>query len=249
VRSWAAALAGLGSFLTANLFTASYSLDQVYRLEEPTRPPYTASIVAPGWHEPSEHLEVSLSSLKRQTVVQKYPELFEFIFVGCEGVDLSIPAKLGYRVLCAPRGKLRARHLGICSARGEVVVAVDCDTYYPPNWLNLMLRPYRSRDVVGTTTTTWQGGLELFTALLKQLEYSQRMSGRGSTFLRQAYFAVGGFNLDADRVWLETRDIRLLLYEEEVNFKSRLERLGRVVLVNAPVIHLAKTGAGRGLRA
>jgi hypothetical protein len=111
-----------------------------------------------------------------------------------------------------------------------------------------MLKPYRDRSVVGTTSTTWQRGLELFTALLKQLEYSQRMSGRGSTFLREAYFKVGGFNLDADRVWLEARDIRVLLYEEEVDFKSRLEGLGKVVLVNAPVIHLARSGVGRGLR-
>lgn len=51
----------------------------------------------------------------------------------------------------------------------------------------------------------------------------------------------------ADRRYLETGDIRVLLAEEEFGFKSKLERLGRVVLVNAPVIHLGGT-AKRGLR-
>jgi hypothetical protein len=69
------------------------------------------------------------------------------------------------------------------------------------------------------------------------------MSGRGSTFLRHAYFKTGGFRLNINQ-----RNVRELLLEEEVAFKKRLERVGRVVLVNAPVIHLGGT-AKRGLRA
>jgi glycosyltransferase involved in cell wall biosynthesis len=180
--------------------------------------------------------------LKKQSVVQKYPELFEFIFVGCEGVNVDIPSKYGYSIYCAPRGKLNARHIGIMNSHNDIIVSVDCDCYYPPNWLNLMLRPFYDGSVVGTTSTTWQGQWEHLTALLKLAEYSNRMSGRGSAFLKDAYFASGSFNFNIDQ-----RDIRALLMEEEVEFRKRLERIGKVVLVDAPVIHLGGR-AKRGLR-
>ena len=196
MREWLVALLTAGSFLTANTLSAYSSLRRVYKYEEPTRPPRTVSIVAPGWHEPSVLLDISLSSLKQQSVVQRYPELFEFIFVGCEGVDLDIPAKYGYRILCAPRGKLYARHTGIMNAQGEIIVAVDCDSFYPPNWLNLMLKPFHDPNVVGVTSTTWQGGLEPLIALPKLVEYSDRMSGRGSAFLKDAYIKTDVFKLN-----------------------------------------------------
>jgi cellulose synthase/poly-beta-1,6-N-acetylglucosamine synthase-like glycosyltransferase len=217
-------------------------LEEVYKYEKPTRPPYRVSVLAPGWHEPDELLETSLSSLKNQTVVYKYPELFEFIFIGCEGVNLNIPKVYGYRILCAPRGKLNARHAGIQASQGDIIVSADCDCFYPPNWLNLILKPFNDSSVVGVSATTWQGLLEYGVALLKLVEYSDRMSGRGSAFLKRAYYETGGFNLDIDQ-----RDIMTLLYEEEVYFKKRLEQVGKVVLVDAPMIHLGGT-AKRGLR-
>jgi cellulose synthase/poly-beta-1,6-N-acetylglucosamine synthase-like glycosyltransferase len=243
LEKWLAGLGLLtGSFLAANAFSAHHSLKRVYAYERPTRPPYSVSVIAPGWHEPDKLLETSLSSLKQQSVVQEFPELFDFTFVGCEGANLNIPTNYGYRVLCAPRGKLNARHVGIMNAHGDLIVSVDCDSYYPPNWLNLMLKPFNDRSVVGTSSTTWQERWEYLTALLKLGEYSNRMSGRGSAFLKSAYIATGGFNLNIDQ-----RDILTLLMEEEVGFKKRLERVGKVVLVDAPVIHLGGTSK-RGLR-
>jgi hypothetical protein len=44
---------------------------------------------------------------------------------------------------------------------------------------------------------------------------------------------------------LEARDTDLLV-QEEVGFKERLEKMGRVVYVNAPVIHTGSP-SGRGL--
>jgi len=237
----------VGAYLTTNTVISLESLRRVNSYEEPVKPPRTVSIVVPAWHEPDELLEVSLSSLRSQTVVRRYPELFSFVFVGCEGVNLSIPLKYGFRILCSPRGKLRARHLGICNAEGDIIVAVDADTYYPPNWLNLILKPFHDLSVVATTSTTWQGPLEVLVALPKFTVYSNKMSGRGSAFYKWAYFAVGGFDLSVDDKYLETRDTNILVEEEEVGFKRRLEKVGKVVLVDAPVIHLGGK-PGRGLR-
>ncbi|MFP3265452.1 MAG: glycosyltransferase family 2 protein [Acidilobus sp.] len=247
-RNWLLALGAVAGYLTTNSAAALESYRRVSNPGEPIQPPSTVSVVVPAWHEPDELLEISLSSLRGQTVVQRYPELFDFIFVGCEGTNLDIPSKYGYRVLCAPRGKLRARHLGIVSAEGEIIVAADADSFYPPGWLDLMLRPFYDPGVVATTSTTWQGSLEPLAALPKLLVYENRMSGRGSAFRRWAYFAVGGFDLGADDRYLETGDTNILVEEEEVGFKRRLEALGRVTLVDAPVIHLGVTHS-RGLRA
>jgi len=58
---------------------------------------------------------------------------------------------------------------------------------------------------------------------------------------------VGGFDLSADDRYLETGDTNIIVEEEEISFRRRLEALGRVVLVDAPVIHLGVTRS-RGLR-
>lgn len=244
---WHTVVATAVAYISANSAVAAYSYGLVNRRREPARPPCRVSVVVPAWHEPEEFLEKSLSSLKDQTVVEEYPDMFDFVFVGCEGVDLSIPLDCGYRVMCAERGKLLARHVGILNSEGDIIVAADADTYYPPSWLDAMLRPFHSRDVVATTSTTWQGWLEAVVGIPKLAVFSMKMSGRGSAFRKWAYFAVGGFDLEADRRYLETGDIRILLAEEEFGFKSKLEKLGRVVLVNAPVIHMGGT-AKRGLR-
>ena len=240
---WAVGLAGTIGYISANSISAYSSFTHVFRYEEPVKPPCVVSVVAPGWFEPDRFLQTSLGSLRRQTVVQRYPEVFDFIFVGCEGVNLQIPAKLGYRILCAPQGKLTARHLGNLAAEGDIIVAVDTDAVYPPNWLNLMLKPYvEEKGVVATTSTKWNGALEPLIALPKKLYYASRMTGRGSTFLKEAYFKVGGFNLNINQ-----RSLEAMMAEEEVGFKKKLEQLGKVVLVDAPVIHLGEGVEKRGL--
>jgi len=87
---------------------------------------------------------------------------------------------------------------------------------------------------------------ELFFGLWKHVVYSNKMLGRGSAYRKWAYFSAGGFNLDVDRLYLETGDIYLLVQEEEIGFKKRLEKIGRVVYVNAPVIHMGSP-SDRGL--
>jgi hypothetical protein len=179
---WAVGLAGAVGYISANSISAHSSFTNVFRYEEPVKPPCVVSVVAPGWFEPDRFLQTSLGSLRKQSVVQRYPEVFDFIFVGCEGVNLQIPAKLGYRILCAPQGKLTARHLGNLAAEGDIIVAVDTDSIYPPNWLNI-----------------------------------------------------------------NQRSLEAMMAEEEVGFKKKLERLGKVVLVDAPVIHLGEGAEKRGL--
>jgi cellulose synthase/poly-beta-1,6-N-acetylglucosamine synthase-like glycosyltransferase len=232
------------SYVAANSLFSRASYERVFNAGDPAEPPPgRVSVVVPGWHEPRHFLEASLSSLKEQTVVWSFPDRFEYVFVGCEGVDLDVPERYGYRVLCAPRGKLNARHLGIVSSSGDIIVAADSDTFYPPNWLNLVLKPFKEPDVVGVCTPTWQGWLEPLVGIPKALVFAYKMTGRGSAFRKSAYFEVGGFNLAVNQ-----ENIRELWLEEEFLFYRRLRSRGRIAYVDAPVIHLGVETVGRGLR-
>jgi len=234
------------STIAINTASAVESWNKANALEYPTPPPMKVSVIVPAWHEPRDLLEISLKSLKKQNVVYSYPEMFEFIFVGCEGDDLSVPEKLGYKILCAPRGKLKARHLGTESSSGGIIVSADADSYFPPNWLNLMLLPFHESGVVGTTSTTWHEGAEVFLYLPLNLYYSTKMTGRGCAYLKDAYYKVGGFRLYYDELYEKTRDPGVMMEEEEFGFMKRLRSIGKVVLVDAPVVHLGEP-KGRGL--
>jgi len=240
-----ALLLSLGAYISANTLSALSAWYRVNSLEPPSKPPCKVSVVVPAWHEPDYLLFTSLSSLRSQTVAQAYPGFFDFILVGCDGINLSIPRRLGFRVLCSSRGKLKARHLGIEASEGEIIVASDADSFYPPNWLNLMLRPFYEPDVVAVSAPTWFGVLEPLVQVPKNLHYSSRLSGRASAFLKKAYYLSGGFNLSVDDVYERTKDTSVLVEEEEIRFFDRLKKFGRVVFVNAPVIHLGhKTDRG-----
>jgi len=229
----------------SNMMSSMSSVNGVFNEDDEIFEPIsTVSIIAPGWYESDKNLEISLSSIANQNIIKAYPEYFELIFIGCVNVNESIPLEYGFKIICSPKGKLIARHTGILNAEGYIIVAVDCDTYYPPNWLNLMLKPYHEYDnVVATTCNTWQGILEPLLHNAIVFAYTTRISGRGSTFLKDAYFKVGGFNTNIDH-----SDIREIVREEEIGFRIRLQKIGKVVTVDAPIFHMGGVDENRGLR-
>ena len=211
------------------------------------RPPAKVTIIIPAWKEPKEFVMTTIASLKNQNVVKAYPEMFEFIFVdGVPYVDEIRP--LVDKVLHAPRGKLKARDLATREASGDIIVSVDADTYYPPNWLNLVLQEFHKPGVVAVTTSKYFGEFEPVLNLAKPLYFGSLMLGRGSAYWKWAYYAVGGFDTSKDNGTIEE-----IWLEEEAGFYQRLKHLGEVVYVDAPVIHLGEEApwqmmAGRGLR-
>jgi len=112
-------------------------------------------------------------------------------------------------------------------------VAVDADCWYPPMWLNNILKPFKDPSVVGATTPTVYvpDVYEPVANILKNLVYMGKMSGRGSAFRKDAYFRVGGFDLTID----EFNDWDAVVQEEEYKFLEKLLTVGNVVFVNTPV--------------
>ena len=215
-------------------------------------PPSRVSIVVCCYSEPDRYVEVSLRSLAEQDAVSMYPESFELIFATSGGCSEGIARRYGFSVLRTPRGKLVSRHIATLRASGDIVVSADADTFYPPSWLSEVLKPFRDPSVVAVSAPSVEGSpqvlRELVAGIPKHLIYISKMSGRASAFRRWAYIAIGGFNTDADRVYMETGDTSVLVSEEEENLRKRLEKLGRIAYVNTPAIHLGKPH-GRGLHA
>jgi glycosyltransferase involved in cell wall biosynthesis len=188
------------------------------------------SVIMPTYNEEA-YVERALKSLREQNVVKAYPDKFEFIVVDSHSRDRTVELAKPYvdRVIMAPVGLLTARTMAVQQSVGDIIVSVNADTFYPPNWLNLMLRPFADLEVVGVI------GLRVHAGVLEPLSmwYSMffpRFYGSHSAFRRWAFCAVGGFNLNINQ-----SNARELVWAEEVDFPSRLERVGKVAFVRSAV--------------
>jgi len=205
---------------------------EVFKYDYPvTKPAGSVQIVMPAYNE-EYFIEQALDSLLNQNIIHKYPDYFGLIVVdnGSEDATAEI-ASLYAEVIKEPRrGKLYARDTGIKYSQADIIVAVDADCLYPPNWLNLVLRHFHNSQVVAVSCPHIPyDDSSLVTAFY--IWYSNiipharaRLPGGGSAFRRQAYFDVGGFNLDID----QTDRVQVLI-EEEVNFPRKLTQLGDIV--------------------
>lgn len=210
------------------------------RTAEVHEPPSTSIIMCTLNEE--GFIEKALKSLEDQNVLLEYSTSFERIVVDSNSNDdtVAIAEDYGWTVLQAPRGKLNARHLGIEKAKGQVIVGVDADSSYGANWLNLVLRHFRNSRVVGVAgprlaEPNEAGLLTGLSVWLSLVDLSPiaglRMPGQSSAFRREAYYQVGGFNLDIDQ-----QNVHEMVREEEIRFAWKLRQLGIVIVdLQAPV--------------
>jgi glycosyltransferase involved in cell wall biosynthesis len=223
---------GLGSLLL-HKFMIGIVNEENYPV---TEPPFTSIVMCTLNEE--KFIEDALISLGSQNIICKYPKSFEFIVVDSHSEDntAAIAEDYGWKVIQAQRGKLNARHKGMFEAKGTVVVSVDADTFYPRNWLNLMLQWFKRPDVVGVVGPRLVDPAEGAWATYASVMFSlfdvgpllaggMRMPGQSVAFYRQAYFDVGGFDLAINQ-----QDMHEMVREEEIRFAFKLRRLGRVIV-------------------
>jgi len=205
------------------------------RTDEVYAPPQFTTIMMCTLNE-ADFIEKALKSLEDQNVLNRYPMHFERMIVDSNSEDetVAIAEDYGWTVIIAPRGKLNARALGIGKAKGEIIVGVDADTVYPPNWLNLMLRHFQDPKVVGVAgpriANPEEGiigaGLSVWLSLVDLSPIAGlRMPGQSSAFLKDAYYQVGGFNLNIDQT-----NVHEMVREEEIRFAWKLRGIGIVVI-------------------
>lgn len=202
--------------------------DRVYE------PPLTSFLMCSLNEE--NFIKRALKSLEEQNVIAKYPDNFEFLLIDSNSEDQTVPIAedYGWKVYQAPKGKLLARDLGMKTAKGEVVISVDCDTRYPPNWCNLVLRWFRQSNVVGVVTPRLVDPEESIIASYLSVWMSladvgpllaggMRAPGQGMAIYKQAYFDVDGFDLSINQ-----QNVHEMVREEEIRFAMKLRKLGKL---------------------
>ncbi|GAI17307.1 unnamed protein product [marine sediment metagenome] len=200
----------------------------------PQEPPST-SIVMCSLNEEG-FVEDALKSLEDQNVRICFPDKFECILIDSHSEDrtVEIAEEYGWTVYQAERGKLNARHLGMLKAKGDIIVSVDADTFYAPNWLNLMLRWFNNNSVVAVAgprivnpeENMLATGLSIWMSLIDTgplVIGGMRAPGQSVAFYRQAYFDIGGWDLSIDQL-----NQHSMVVEEEIKFAVKLRRLGRM---------------------
>jgi glycosyltransferase involved in cell wall biosynthesis len=196
-------------------------------------PPGKVSIIMPALNEEA-FIEDSLISIQGQKMIQAYPESFEIIVADNASDDLTLylAQSLDVKTVMAyPRGVLQARTEGIEASSGDIIVSVNADTYYPPEWLCNVLYHFHNPDIVAAASVGLFKNRPLDNVALRVWRrIEQKMYGFASAFRRSAYGSTGGFDLSVNPV-----DAKAVEYEEQTAFRNRLTQFGSYILDAYPV--------------
>lgn len=223
----------------------------------------TVSIIVPSYNE-EQFIKRAVLSIKNQTIIQEYPDYFEIILADSSSTDNTVPIAEPFvdRVINTPRGKLTARNLAILQSKGNIIVSVDADTFYPPFWLNTLLRPFNDltyddpSNIIGVVGSTYDNSIPMIPAPVRNvielferfLLHPNQMVGRNSTFYKHTFYLADIF----DDINTNQFNVSSMVKEEEVGFGERLSSLGTIVTkFNANCIHLGgqKIGCRNGTAA
>ncbi|GLU52456.1 glycosyltransferase family 2 protein [Dyadobacter frigoris] len=97
------------------------------------------SVVIPAWNE-ENNIYRTLSSLSNSTTGYKV----ELVVINNNSTDATqlVLDRLGVRNYMQPiQGTPFARQMGLELARGKYHLCADSDTFYPPDWIDLMVAP------------------------------------------------------------------------------------------------------------
>lgn len=204
----------------------------------------TVSIIMPSYNE-ERFIEFAAASIREQSIIQEFPEMFEFLLVDSGSIDKTVKFAEPFvdKVVIAPRGKLTARNIAINEAKGNIIVSVDADSYYPYHWLNTLLETFNDTHnpsivAVSGSTFDYTFPITLYLPAWHLFYYLHLgrnfIVGRNSAYYKHAHYLVGGFNEDIDQF-----DFWKVIREEESLFGDRLSQFGKVVYnLSASCYHL-----------
>lgn len=106
------------------------------------------SVVIPAWNE-ENNIYRALSSLSASNTNYKV----EIVVINNNSTDRTqmVLDTLGVRNYLQPeQGTPHARQMGLEKARGKYHLCADSDTFYPPDWIDLMVAPMKEHEgIVG----------------------------------------------------------------------------------------------------
>ncbi|MDR6806149.1 glycosyltransferase involved in cell wall biosynthesis [Dyadobacter sp. BE34] len=173
------------------------------------------SVVIPAWNE-ENNIYRTLSSLSASNTRYKV----EIIVVNNNSTDgtQKVLDTLGVRnYLQTVQGTPFARQMGLDHARGKFHLCADSDTFYPPDWIDLMVEPMaKNADITGVygnyafmppaghgRTGLWL--YEKFAGLMIQIRKKNReylnVYGFNMGFVTEVGRRTGGFKVSGSRVY------------------------------------------------
>lgn len=145
-------------------------------------PVNTVGIIIPTFNE-EMFIERMMLSIKNQSIVEKYPDSFEYILIDSGSTDntvdlarlfmktnvdkivhlvensysyenLAKKVKSDRIVITNKKGKLTARNMATDIAKSNIIVSVDADCIYPYHFLNTLLKPFKDETTVAVDGST-----------------------------------------------------------------------------------------------
>ncbi len=104
------------------------------------------SVVIPAWNEENNIFRAVSSIAANHTSFK-----VEILVINNNSTDgtQNVLEELGIRnYFQAEQGTPFARQMGLDKARGQYHLCADCDTFYPPNWINLMVKPMQQNAAI-----------------------------------------------------------------------------------------------------
>lgn len=184
-------------------------------LQRFTDPNPEVSVVIPAWNE-ADTIHRTLSSLSATSTRLRT----ELIVIDNNSTDRTseVLAALGVRTFVQPvQGTPHARQLGLEHAKGRFHLCADSDTLYPPDWIDLMVKPMQENTgivgVYGTYSFIPPPGqirlglffYELLTVSLilyrKRKQEYRNVYGFNMGFVTEVGRQTGGFKVGGNRVY------------------------------------------------
>ncbi len=128
------------------------------------------SIIVPAYNA-AQTLPACLAALHRQT---QPPDEIIVVDDGSQDQTAQVARAYGAQLLEQPhQGPAVARNLGICQARGDIVLLTDADCEPEPTWVAEMLRPFGDPRVAGVKGS-YRTRQQEHVARLAQCEFEER---------------------------------------------------------------------------
>lgn len=217
---------------------------QKFQEEEPE-----ISVVIPAWNE-ENNIFRTLSSLAHNTTQHKV----EIVVVNNNSTDNTqkVLDELGVRnYFETQQGIAFARTKGLEMARGKFLLTADSDTFYPPYWMDTMVKPMqRDSTIVGVygryamMPPEGQGRLGLWfyeriTGVIIQFRKKNREHlntlGFNMGFVTELGRKVEGYKVRKARVFNNSADSESYTYESEDGLMAfKLKQIGKLQLVLDP---------------
>ncbi len=173
------------------------------------------SVVIPVWNE-ENNIYRTLSSIAASTTKLSV----EIIAINNNSTDNTqqVLDTLGVKSYQQPlQGTPYARQLGLEKARGKYHLCADSDTFYPPDWIDLMVAPMRQNDNVAGVYSVYSFippagqsrlGLSLYELFTVPLIYYRKRNkeymnvfGFNMGFVTETGRQIGGFRVRSNRVY------------------------------------------------